>query len=244
MSPELRRRVTTVLAAHYGIPADALDRPGTSLCPVEPEHWDDWLELIPVGARVGLEVPPALRERVAALAAAHPADHVLTGADFVAAWGSEGARVGHMKVYMLDEAAFRPFTPDARYTVRALTKADRAGFDAFQARCLPEERAEADISVDQAAPYGVLDGARLVAAASTYLWLGLVDVGVLTDPEYRQQGLGKAVVSAVAEHVTAQGGILCYRHALNNTGSQGVAEGLHLSLYGTLEAVRPIEKRP
>jgi len=237
MSPEFRRRMEALLAAHYGIAPDALDRPGMTLVPVAPEQWDDWLELIPVGARVGVEVPPALRARVEALVAAHPADRRLSGADFVAAWGAEGARVGHMKVYMLDEATFRPFTPDARYTVRALTGADRAAFGEFLARCAPVDRDEADISLEQQIPLGVFDGALLVAAASTYPWLGLVDVGVLTDPDYRQQGLGKAVVSAVARQVQAQGGVLCYRHALRNTGSQGIAEGLRLSLYATVEAV-------
>lgn len=239
MKTEFRRQVTAVLAAHYGIPADGLEQPGTTLRPMKPEEWDDWLELMPVGARIGIEVPPFLCERVETLVAAQPADHVLNGADFVAAWGSEGARVGHMKVYMLEETAFQPFTPDAHYTVRALTEADRVAFDEFQARCTPDERTWADISIDQASPFGVFDGARLVAGASTYRWLGLVDVGVLTDPDYRHQGLGKAVVSAVGKHVHSQGDIMCYRHALNNTGSQGVAEGLHLSLYATVEAVHP-----
>lgn len=239
MKTEFRRRVTAVLATHYGIMADGLKQPGTTLRPMKPEEWDDWLELMPIGARIGIEVPPFLCERVETLVAAQPADHVLNGADFVAVWGNEGARVGHMKVYMLDETAFRPFIPDARYTVRALTEADHAAFDEFLARCTAADKSEADISLEQAAPFGAFDGARLVAGASTYRWLGLIDVGVLTDPDYRQQGLGKAVVSAVGKHVYAQGDIMCYRHALNNTGSQGVAEGLHLSLYATVEAVLP-----
>src|SRR5690606_23046395 len=84
------------------------------------------------------------------------------------------------------------------------------------------------------------DGARMVAGASTYRWLGLVDVGVLTDPAYRGQGLGKAVVSAVAQHVAAQGHVVCYRHAVYNTGSQGIAEGLRFSLDATTEGVHPV----
>lgn len=239
MNPEFRRRVTAVLAAHYGIAADDLDRPGTTLCAVDPEAWDDWLELIPVGARVGIEVPPALREAVEAVKAAHPAGHLLSAADFTAAWAAQGARGGHMKVYMLDPEVFAPFVPDARYTVRPLTAADQAAFDAFQARCSPHDLNESDISVAHDIAYGVFDGDRIVAGASTYRWLGLVDVGVLTDPDYRQQGLGKAAVSAVGAHVIAEGDILCYRHALNNLGSQGVAEGIGCSLYAVSEAVAP-----
>jgi len=238
MSAEFRRRVSAILAAHYGMSPDETARPGVTLCPVAAERWDDWLELMPVGARVGLEVPPALWERVAAVVAARPADHALTGADFAAAWG-DLVRVGGGKVYMLDEATFRPFVPTARCTVRPLTAADRAAFDAFAARCTPHERAEADVGLEQIAPCGVFDGARLVAAASVCDWLGMADVGVLTDPDYRGQGLGKAVVTAAAAQIHAQGGLLCYRHGLSNLGSQGVAKGLRLSLYATLEAVFP-----
>ncbi len=241
MNARFRQRITALLAAHYGIAPDDRTQPGTTLRPMDPDDWDGWLELIPVGVRVGVEVPPLLRERVEAVVAAHPTDHVLTGADFVAAWGSEGARVGKMKVYMLDAAAFRPFAPDPRYVARALTEADRAAFDAFLARCPEKDRAEADISLDQDWPFGVFDGARMVAGASTYRWLGLVDVGVLTDPAYRGQGLGKAVVSAVAQHVAAQGHVVCYRHAVYNTGSQGIAEGLRFSLYATTEGVHPVK---
>jgi len=106
----------------------------------------------------------------------------------------------------------------------------------FWRAALPDDRDEADICLEQQIPFGVFDWGASVAAACTYPWR-LVDVGVLTDPDYRQQGLGKAVVSAVARQVQAQGGVLCYRHALRNTGSQGIAEGLRLSLYATVEAV-------
>jgi len=63
MSPEFRRRMEALLAAHYGIAPDALDRPGMTLVPVAPEQWDDWLELFTGWRAVGVEVPPALRAR-------------------------------------------------------------------------------------------------------------------------------------------------------------------------------------
>jgi len=241
MTPEFRRRMTAALAAYFGIAPEAVARPGTALRMVEPDEWDDWFELIPVGEQVGITVPPALREQMQALVAAHPTDHRLTGADFVAAWGAEDARIGHQKVYMLDPECFRPFAPPPRYTVRPLTEADRAAFEAFQARCSPDDLTESDIESSQGHPFGVFDGDRIVAGASTYPWLAFIDVGVLGDPGYRQQGLGKAVVSAVGQAVTAQGGVMCYRHALSNTGSQGIAEGLKLSLYAAVEGVAPGE---
>lgn len=239
MRPDFRRQVTAMLAAYYGIAADKVDQPGTTLYPMAPDDWDDWLELIGVGAQVGIAVPPDLRAAVEEVVAARPAGHVLTGADFAAVWGAEKTRVGQMKLYMLDPVGFELFVPAERYTVRQLTGADRAAFEAFQARCSPDDLNESDISVDHDIAYGAFDGERIVAGASTYGWLGFVDVGVLTDPDYRQQSLGKAVVSAVGAHVIAQGGIMCYRHALSNLGSQGVAEGVGCSLYGIFEGVAP-----
>lgn len=240
MNPDFRARVTAILAAYYDIPADALDRPGTTLHPIGPDEWDDWLELMPVGARTAAAVPPHLREHVQRVVDARPADHPVSGADFKGVWGEDVARVGHMAVYMLDRAGFRPFAPDSRYTVRALTPADQAAFDAFQARCSPDDLNESDISISQDTPFGVFEGDRIVAGASTYLWTGLVDVGVLTDPDARRQGLGKAVVSAVCAHflqMEDDSTIVCYRHGLNNLGSQGIALSLGFAHYATVECV-------
>ncbi|MBN2304513.1 MAG: GNAT family N-acetyltransferase, partial [Anaerolineae bacterium] len=129
--------------------------------------------------------------------------------------------------------------PDDRYTVRALTPADQVAFDVFQDHCTPDERAESDISIEQAGAFGVLDGDRIVAGASTYLWRGFVDVGVLTDPAYRHQGLGAAVVSAVCAHIIQTGaGIMVYRHVSTNRGSQGVAEKVGFSRFMMVESVQ------
>jgi RimJ/RimL family protein N-acetyltransferase len=240
MDPEFRAHVTNILAAYYGIPAAEIERPRTVLRLIEPEDWDEWLELIPVGAGAGIAIPPHLWDAVAAVHAAHPGNHLLSGADFQAAWGQPAARIGHFALYMLDRALFRPFTPDSRYTVRALTAADAAAFAAFQARCSAPDLEESDISLEQEAPYGVFDGDRMVAGTSTYMWVGLVDVGVLTDPDYRRQGLGKAAVSAACAHSVndpAESRIVCYRHGLNNAGSRRIAESLGFSFYATVECV-------
>jgi RimJ/RimL family protein N-acetyltransferase len=240
MTPEFRGQVTRILAAYYGIPADNTAQPGTTLRPVGPDEWDDWLELTPVGAGVGIKVLDEMLDSVDAVRAARPPDHTLTGADFVAAWGADTTRIGHMLVYMLDRAVFRRFAPDRRYTVRALTQADAAAFAAFQARCSADDLNESDISVDHEVAYGIFDQDRIVAGASTYMWDGLVDVGVLTDPDYRGQGLGKAAVSAVGAQYVDNAGeprIVCYRHGTNNPASQGIARSLGFSFYADFECV-------
>jgi RimJ/RimL family protein N-acetyltransferase len=240
ITPEFRAQVTRILAAYHGIPAERIDQPGTTPHAVSRDEWDGWLELAPIGAGVGIKVLDEMLDSVTAVRTAHPDDHTLTGADFVAAWGADTARIGHMLVYMLDPTVFARCVPDPRYTVRALTQADAAAFDAFQARCSADDLNESDISVEHEVAYGVMDGDRIVAGASTFMWDGLVDVGVLTDPDYRGQGLGKAVVSAVCANVVDHPGesrIMCYRHGAKNLASQGVASGLGFSLYADFECV-------
>ena len=166
MTPEFRAHVTRILAAYYGIPADRTAQPGTTLKPVGPDEWDDWLELNPIGAGVGIKVLDEMLDSVSVVRDAHPAQHTLTGADFIAAWGEDTSRIGHMLVYMLDRAVFKRCVPDPRYTVRALTQADAAAFAAFQARCSAHDLDESDISVDHEVVYGVFDGSRIVAGAS------------------------------------------------------------------------------
>jgi ribosomal protein S18 acetylase RimI-like enzyme len=240
MTPEFRAQVTHVLAAYFGTPADRIAQPGTVLRPVGPDEWDGWLELTPIGASVGIKVLGEMLDGVDAVRAAHPADHTLTGADFMVAWGADVTRIGHMLVYMLDRTAFRRVVPDRRHTVRSLTPADAAAFAAFQARCSEDDLNESDISLDHEVAYGVFDGEQIVAGASTYMWDGLVDVGVLTDPDYRGQGLGKAVVAAASAHYVdnpAEPRIVCYRHAANNLASQGIPRSLGFSFYANFECV-------
>ena len=85
MTPEFRAQLTRILAAYYGIPLDRTDQPGTFLHPAGPDEWDGWLVLTPVGMAVGIDVLDAILDSVNAVRAAHPKEHTLTGADFVAA---------------------------------------------------------------------------------------------------------------------------------------------------------------
>ena len=61
MIPEFRAQVTRILAAYYGIPADRIAQPGTTLRPVGSDEWDDWLELTNL---LGEGFPAAVRERL------------------------------------------------------------------------------------------------------------------------------------------------------------------------------------
>jgi predicted GNAT family acetyltransferase len=63
-------------------------------------------------------------------------------------------------------------------------------------------------------------------------------VGILTHPEYRGQGYGKAVVSAMTEYGIGSGGVLAYRTLSSNNPSVGIARSLGYQEYATTLAVR------
>ena len=82
---------------------------------------------------------------------------------------------------------------------------------------------------------------RLVAVASMFEWRGFSDLGVLTVPELRRRGTGKAVVSAMCERLLDGPRVVVYRYSLDNLGSAGVARSLALAPLGVTESVRPDE---
>jgi predicted GNAT family acetyltransferase len=131
--------------------------------------------------------------------------------------------------------------PDNRYSVRSLTHDDTEAFLAFQSACSDEDRDEGEVSLDHKIIFGVLDDEQIVAVASTNEIWGFVNIEVLTHPDFRKQGLGKAVVSAVCEHYLQQKNderIVLYRHLTTNHGSNGIARGLNWQFFATVVYVK------
>jgi predicted GNAT family acetyltransferase len=65
-----------------------------------------------------------------------------------------------------------------------------------------------------------------------------MDYGVLTDPEFRGQGLARHVVCALADDTAAGGLIPQYRCKRVNKASRRVAEAAGFTLYYTTESVK------
>lgn len=239
MTDAIRQRWQQLWINDFGLSPGEAAHPGTTLVVREDRDDNSWLTPWPVGERVVIDVAPALRDVVQAVIDAHPPDYRLRVADLVAAWGTSKVKTGGMKLYLLDWATFKVFRPSPHYTVRGLTVDDRAEFNAFLHRCPKADSEEADVSLDQENPHGVIDeNGRIVAACSAYVWRGLVDLGVLTDPEHRGQGLAKAVVSGACLALEHDPRLIVYRHGTENLGSQGVARGLHFAYMATIESVR------
>ncbi|MCA9912232.1 MAG: GNAT family N-acetyltransferase [Anaerolineae bacterium] len=238
-NPSIEQRVLHNWAARFQLPIEQLQNPGTTLFEDPQRDEKRWILLWPAGKHTVVQLAPAHAAAVREVLATYPQDHAISGSELQAAW--DGSELSQDKFYMLDTASFQPFTPDAHYTVRVLTSADQAAFDEFQARCSAEDRDTGDIAIQHELAVGVFDGERIAAGASMFEWIGFSDIGVLSDPTYRRQGLGKAAVSFLCEELLRREHerVILYRHELNNTGSQGIAVGLNFHFIAMMEGVSP-----
>lgn len=123
--------------------------------------------------------------------------------------------------------------------VRRLTRADAATFGEFESSASAQDLDDAFVELDHWAVFGALTRNRLVTAASAYPWgeARLADIGVLTLPEFRGHGHGRAAVRALARHAAQQGYEPQYRCQLDNEGSIALARSAGFTRFGMWEVV-------
>ena len=142
-------------------------------------------------------------------------------------------------LYSITEADF--IAHDSDYIIRQLTQDDAEAFARFQGKCSERDRQYGEVGLNDEAIFSVLDGERIIAAASSFEWYGFVDIGVLTDPAYRGQGVGKAVVAAITTHYLQNKmdtRPLSYRHETSNIGSGKIAKAVGWQHFATLDFIR------
>lgn len=229
------------LHATYHFEMALRDAPGTSIIDDERRAADGWFPMWRIGEHVYVRVHPAAIQRFEAALAQQPIAASLTVADLQAAHADAQISAQREFYYLLKPEQFQAYAPNAPYQARQLQPSDQAAFAAFLAQCSADDRDAGDVSIDPkiGIAYGVLDGARIVACASTYDYDGFTDVGILTDPAYRWQGVGKAAVSALSQHfLTRDDVLLLYRHESENVGSRGIVRSLNYELIAHVDFVR------
>lgn len=227
----LKERIYENLVKTVGLPLHN-DQRELIVAPNEERKVDAYQPIWLVDDKVIVRANPAYVERIHAAIS----ETNLAAESIISAFENDGHEVFQMMLYALVEQHFTPVKSHSRYSVRQLSQDDTKAFAAFQAACSDEDREEGDVGLDHEIIFGVLDNERIVAAASTYEMWDMIDIGVLTHPDYRKQGLGKAVVSAVCQHYlqrTDDDRIVLYRHATINQGSNGIAHGLNYQLFAT-----------
>lgn len=123
--------------------------------------------------------------------------------------------------------------------VRQLTAADAAIFAEFESSASHQDLDDAYVELSHWAVFGAFEQNRLVTAASMYPWgnARLADIGVLTLPEFRGRGHGRAVVRASARYAAQQGYEPQYRCQLDNEASIALAKASGFTHFGTWEVV-------
>ncbi|MFQ5977869.1 MAG: GNAT family N-acetyltransferase [Candidatus Heimdallarchaeota archaeon] len=109
---------------------------------------------------------------------------------------------------------------------------DKKDLDALHKSCPFDEVDNAYVHIDHELVFGAFFEHKLVSAASAYDWRGfVVDLGVLTRPDFRRKGLGKAVVSAMCEKEIANDRIMQYRAHIELISSWKIPESLGFRRY-------------
>jgi RimJ/RimL family protein N-acetyltransferase len=218
-------------AEHYGCPLEDLHQPGTVILPDAEFASTHAAHIWTIGARAFARVDPALEVLVAEAIGDRLDTEAITGHHLRATLGHAGiARTEESILRYLYPPDFRPASPPPQMLVRALTTADAEGLEALKATCTEDEVNEGEVSIDDEIRFGCFDGTRLVAVATGFRLTGFMDIGVLTDPAYRRQGLGKAVVSALCAWCIEAPIIAQYRCLVANRGSHAISESLGFSL--------------
>lgn len=153
---------------------------------------------------------------------------------------SERVAAAHAPVILayVDAASFTPVESDARL----LEEEDSEAFEALRGRIPAEEWARASPTFRSGRTAGLFRDGELVAAAT----LGegpLPDVGVVVAPAYRDEGIGRAVVSRLLEAAfEADGGAVSrYRTPEMAEASSALAAALGFERWAS-EAVVVLEE--
>jgi GNAT superfamily N-acetyltransferase len=141
----------------------------------------------------------------------------------------------------VERPSFRSVTHPA---VRALFAADTAALRQLAAACDADAWEHSGITFDDPHLFGlIVDGLVVAAARGRPGWGETAHVGVVTHPDHRGRGYGRAVVSATTAQALAEGFIVLYQTALVNRPSVALATGLGYREYATHLAVRLAAER-
>ena len=132
--------------------------------------------------------------------------------------------------FYLDPERFCPCASDA---VRQLTPEDRPLMAAFHTALPPHQRRH--VAIDHPLVFGYVIQQQLVAVASHLLFDEdhIAAAGVVTHPEFRRRGFGKAVSSAVVQWAVDREWIVEWGTNATNLGSLSIAHRLGFSEYAT-----------
>lgn len=142
---------------------------------------------------------------------------------------------------------FEAFRVGGDFTTRRLdAEIDISHLMNLYAACSDEDLDYADIDLEHPDPviFGIFADGNLVAYASHRYWDGVIaDIGVLIHPDYRRQGLGKAVVSALSEWCIENDVVPMYRVFDNLAHSFRLSQSLGFKELVRIETLNVLNDR-
>jgi GNAT superfamily N-acetyltransferase len=139
----------------------------------------------------------------------------------------------------LGDADAGDFTPAPMMGTRLLTDRDLPALRRLADACGPTAWAHGGIRAGSSPVFGCHPGGALAAAGMLEPWgARLLHVGIVTHPDCRGRGYGRAVVSAMTAHGLAAGGVVQYRTLQANLASVGIARALGFQRFARTLAVR------
>lgn len=130
--------------------------------------------------------------------------------------------------YLPSEYRCPEFSLPPAWLCRQLQADDRGRVEAFQSQCSQGDRDLGKVSLDDPVAFGCFDArGHLVGMASFWFWAdALADIGLLSSPHVRGQGVGTALVRALMQWAQAQAKLCQFRHLQQNIASAAVAHKL------------------
>jgi GNAT superfamily N-acetyltransferase len=136
-----------------------------------------------------------------------------------------GEELGPLFIGYTDARTF--VTPSPTEGVRLLTEADRPALEAMRAACSETDWEYGGCDFSERPVVGQFVGNSLTAVGSYAEWGGeIAHLSVITHPDYRKQGHGKGIVSAVTQEALRRAFVPQYRTRYANAPSLALATSL------------------
>lgn len=187
------------------------------------------------GSSFVISVPPDLVEKINGELQRQP-QGTITDQDFVALFGETVDKIiGPAYQGYLEKSDFRPIISSARL----LLPSDDDALRELAAACDAEEWEHSDIQIGQHPNFGSYVDSHLIAVANYRMETKIAAMpGIITHPDYRGQGHGKAVLSAAIEHGLSKDFLMLYQTLVLNKPAVAAAESIGYKQYATHLAVR------
>ena len=230
--------VTAFWAAHLGCSEVQLAQPHTSVVHAGPElaSWRGATVMFRPPACV-LAVPADWYVPVASRIGRRPPVEVFDATLLCQVFGAAVDQViGPAWLGYADASDLRP---GPTLGTRLLTDQDLPELQRLAAACGPTAWEHSGIDPARPPVFGCFADEVLAAAGMLERWGDrLLQVGIVTHPDYRGRGYGKAVVSAMSAYGLATSGVMQYRTLQANLPSVGIAQALGFQRFALTLAVR------